>query len=309
MKKQLINLEPVKEQVRTKLVEKYNSTIFMNTDVVDVRVDIKEILEEYIASKQLTEPTVYITTEAYIKMRKLVDDVATEIGWYGTVTKCPGLDNVFVIEDILVYPQTVTGATCEQDDDKMFEFEMSLTTDQVNHKRFQGHSHVNMGVTPSGVDEQFYQDLLTQVTDYFIITVTNKAKAYTTRFYDIANNILYSDVPIKILLNDGTDLDTWFETAKKQLHNKVTYTTNTFKGSMLEGYRKPYTAEEQAKRFQSYKNPYDCDEEDDEETMVWDNRFGYIRKEDKDWYDAELGKESPKQDKPKGKRGRPKKRR
>ena len=193
MKKQLINLEPIKEQVRTKLIEKYNSTIFMNTDVIDVRVDIKEILEEYIKAKNLTEPTVYITTEAYLKMRKLVDEVSTEIGWYGTVTKCPGLDNVFVIEDILVYPQKVTGVTCEQDDDKMFEFEMSLTTDQVNHKRFQGHSHVNMGVTPSGVDEQFYQDLLTQVNDYFIITVTNKNKAYTTRFYDIANNILYSN--------------------------------------------------------------------------------------------------------------------
>lgn len=304
MKKQLINLEPVKEQVRTKLIEKYNSTIFMNTDVVDVRVDIKEILEEYIASKNLTEPTVYITTEAYLKMRKLVDDISTEIGWYGTVTKCPGLDNVFVIEDILVYPQTVTGATCEQDDDKMFEFEMSLTTDQVNHKRFQGHSHVNMGVTPSGVDEQFYQDLLTQVTDYFIITVTNKAKAYTTRFYDIANNILYSDVPIRILLNDGTELDTWFTKAKEQLHNRVV--TNTFKGSVLENY-KPYTAEDQAKRFQAQRNPYDCDEEDDD-PMVWDNRFGYIRKSDKDWFDDELDRETT-VNKPKGKRGRPKKRR
>ena len=48
MKKQLINLEPIKEQVRTKLIETYNSTIFMNTDVIDVRVDIKEILEEHI---------------------------------------------------------------------------------------------------------------------------------------------------------------------------------------------------------------------------------------------------------------------
>ena len=304
MKKQLINLEPVKEQVRTKLIEKYNSTIFMNTDVVDVHVDIKEILEEYIASKNLTEPSVYITTEAYLKMRKLVDDVSTEIGWYGTVTKCPGLDNVFVIEDILVYPQTVTGATCEQDDDKMFEFEMNLTTDQVNHKRFQGHSHVNMSVTPSGVDEQFYQDLLTQVNDYFIITVTNKNKAYTTRFYDIANNILYSDVPIHILLEDGTELDTWFTKAKEQLHNRAV--TNTFKGSVLEGHTKTYTAADQAKRFQKYSNPYDCYEEDD--PMVWDNRFGYIRQSEKDWYDDTLDKEMP-PSRPKGKRGKPKKRR
>lgn len=305
MKKQLINLEPVKEQVRTKLIEKYNSTIFMNTDTINIQVDIKEILKEYIESKHLTEPTVYITTEAYVKMRKLVDGVSTEIGWYGTVTKCPGLDNVFVIEDILVYPQTVTGVTCEQDDDKMFGFEMSLTTDQVNHKRFQGHSHVNMGVTPSGVDEQFYQDLLTQVTDYFIITVTNKNKAYTTRFYDIANNILYSDVPIKILLDDGTDLDAWFETAKNQLHNRVTYTApNNFKGSVLENH-KTYTAKEQAEHFKKYSSMYDYEEEDD--PMIWDKRFGYIRQSDKDWYDSELKLELSNQNKPRGKRGRPRK--
>ena len=299
MKKQLINLEPIKEQVRTKLIEKYNSTIFMNTDVIDVRVDIKEILEEHIKDKNLTEPTVYITTEAYLKMRKLVDEVSTEIGWYGTVTKCPGLDNVFVIEDILVYPQVVTGVTCEQDDDKMFEFEMSLTTDQVNHKRFQGHSHVNMGVTPSGVDEQFYQDLLTQVNDYFIITVTNKAGSYTTRFYDIANNILYSDVPIRVLLNDGTELDAWFNEAKEQLHNRTV--TNTFKGSVLENYN-PHT---NTKQYKTYRSPYDYDDEEDD-PMIWDKRFGYIRRSDKDWYDEELGKENI-VNKPKGKRGRPKK--
>ena len=300
MKKQLINLEPIKEQVRTKLIEKYNSTIFMNTDVIDVRVDIKEILEEYIKAKNLTEPTVYITTEAYLKMRKLVDEVSTEIGWYGTVTKCPGLDNVFVIEDILVYPQKVTGVTCEQDDDKMFEFEISLTTDQVNHKRFQGHSHVNMGVTPSGVDEQFYQDLLTQVNDYFIITVTNKAKSYTTRFYDIANNILYSDVPIRVLLNDGTELDVWFNEAKEQLHNKTV--TNTFKGSVLENYN-PHTT---TKQYKTYRSPYDYEEDEEDDPMIWDKRFGYIRQSDKDWYDEELGKENI-NNKPKGKRGRPKK--
>lgn len=303
MKKQLINLEPVKAQVREKLIEKYNSTIFMNTDTVDIRVDIKEILEEYISSKNLTEPTIYITTEAYCKMRKLVDDTATEIGWYGTVTKMPGLDSVYIIEDILVYPQKVTGATCEQDDDRMFEFEMSLTTEQVNMKRFQGHSHVNMGVTPSGVDEQFYQDLLTQVTDYFIITVTNKHGAYTTRFYDIENNILYSDVPIKILLGNGTDLEKWYEEAEDKLDEPkpVLNYTSSYKSNssnILNQTGKVYTAADQAKRFQ---NPYDDYDYDEDDQMVWDERFGYITKaEQKAWNKTYVTKSTVK-------RGRPRK--
>lgn len=183
-------------------------------------------------------------------MRKLVDDNTTEIGWYGTVTQMPGL-NAYVIEDIIVYPQTVTGTTCEQDDDKMFEFEMSLTTDQVNHKRFHGHSHVNMGTSPSGVDENFYQDLLSQTNDYFIITITNKRNEYTTRFYDIANNILYTDIPIQVLFTDGTDVESWFEGTTDKL------TQHTYSSSYKQ------------------KNIWDEDEDNDH---VWDESFGYVTK-------------------------------
>lgn len=282
MKKQLINLEPIKEQIKTKLIEKYNSTTFMNTDVVDIKVDIKELLEAYIAEKHLIEPNIFITPGAYVKMRKLVDDTTTEIGWYGTVTKYPGLNEVYVIEDIIVYPQRVTGATCVQDDNKMFEFEMSLTTEQVNHKRFHGHSHVNMGVSPSGVDEQFYQDILSQVNDYFIVTITNKRNEYTVRFYDMENNILYSDLPIRVLEDSGNTLDVWYEEVKTKLSEPKPVVTEN-KGS-LDWYNTAY-------REQHKYDPYD------EYDYEWDGRYGYVTKEELERYEK------------KGKRGRSSKKR
>lgn len=217
MRKQLIDFTPIREQIKQKLIEQYDSTTYMNTDTIKVQVNISELLDLYVKENNIPEPTVYITTQAYTKMSMLVDKTTTEIGWYGTVTKVPGLTGVYVIEDIIVYPQKVTGATCEQLDNKMFEFEMSLTTDQVNHKRFHGHSHVNMGTTPSGVDEQFYHDILTQVTDFFIITVTNKRNEYTTRVYDMEHNILFTDVPITVIDDEGLELDLWYEESKKQL--------------------------------------------------------------------------------------------
>ena len=244
--KSLINLEPVREQVRAKLLEKYDSTIYMNTSSVDIKIDVKEILEQYIADKQLEEPKVYITAEAYVKLRKLVDDTTTEIGWYGTVTKMPGFESVFVIDDILVYPQTVTGATCVQDDDRVFEFELNLSTDQVNRKRFHGHSHVNMGVTPSGVDEQFYQDILTQVDDYFIVMITNKSGAYYTRFYDMQNNILYTGIPVQVMLDNGIALEHWYDDATQNNIKEHTYTVPIKPGA-------------DKKNFQNsiFDNPYD----------------------------------------------------
>lgn len=231
MKKQLIDFTPIREQIKQKLIEQYDSTTYMNTDTIKVQVNISELLDLYVKENNIPEPTVYITTQAYTKMRMLVDKTTTEIGWYGTVTKVPGLTGVYVIEDIIVYPQKVTGATCEQLDNKMFEFEMSLTTDQVNHKRFHGHSHVNMGTTPSGVDEQFYHDILTQVTDFFIVTVTNKRNEYTTRFYDMEHNILFTDVPISVIDDEGLELDSWYEESKKQLEEPIV--VNKYYGNNL----------------------------------------------------------------------------
>lgn len=255
--KSLINLEPVREQVRTKLLEKYDSTIYMNTSSVDIKIDVKEILEQYITDKQLEEPKVYITAEAYVKLRKLVDDTTTEIGWYGTVTKMPGFESVFVIDDILVYPQTVTGATCVQDDDRVFEFELNLSTDQVNRKRFHGHSHVNMGVTPSGVDEQFYQDILTQVDDYFIVMITNKSGAYYTRFYDMQNNILYTGIPVQVMLDNGIALEHWYDDATQNNIKEHTYTAPIKPGA-------------DKKNFQNsiFDNPYDDYEYDPYESYA-----------------------------------------
>lgn len=241
MKKRLINLQPVKDKVRDKLIEKYNTTQFINmNDTIDIKLDVKDILEEYMNERQSTEPQIFITAEAYIKMRTLVDKTSTELGWYGFVSKLPGLDNVYVIEDIIVYPQKVTGATCEQDEDRMFEFEISLTTEQVRARRFQGHSHVNMGVTPSGVDEAFYQDLLSQVRDYYIIMVTNKRGDNHIRFYDMENNIVYTELELKVLLDNGTDIDKWYQ---EEVDNNLSKPTsiiansagnNNFKGSIFD---------------------------------------------------------------------------
>ena len=267
MKRSLINLTPMKDTIRTKLIEKYDSTTYLNTDTIDVRIDIKTLLDEYMTNRNIVEPTIFITSGAYVKMRHLVDKTSTEIGWFGTVTKVESLPNTYIIDDILVYPQTVSGATCEQDEDKMFEFEMSLTTDQVNRKRFQGHSHVNMGVTPSGVDENFYKDLLTQVTDYFIILVTNKHNAYHVRFYDVENNILYTDVPIHLMLDDGTEINTWYEEEANKLRTLVSQTqrpvNSNVAGSML-SFSSKYRQPQPQTHY-----PYEELDDDDSEWNKW----------------------------------------
>lgn len=279
---QLINLNPVKDIIREKLIEKYNSTTFMNTSKINISIDIADVLDSYIETKQIKEPTIYITPNAYLKMRKLVDATSSEIGWYGTVSEYPGLERVYLIDDIIVYPQTVTGATCEQDESKMFDFEMSLTTEQVNKKRFQGHSHVNMGVTPSGVDEAFYQDLLTQVTDYFIIAITNKRNEYTIRFYDIENNILYSNIPILLLLEDGSDLNLWYTEVIRNLQDR--------KVELPKPVESKFKFASDYYRHEESANPYD---------LYYDPTLGYVTEEEIKMFKPKAEKQNKK-----NKRGR-----
>lgn len=279
---QLINLNPVKDIIREKLIEKYNSTTFMNTSKINISIDIADVLDSYIETKQIKEPTIYITPNAYLKMRKLVDATSSEIGWYGTVSEYPGLERVYLIDDIIVYPQTVTGATCEQDESKMFDFEMSLTTEQVNKKRFQGHSHVNMGVTPSGVDETFYQDLLTQVTDYFIIAITNKRNEYTVRFYDIENNILYSNIPILLLLEDGSDLNLWYTEVIRNLQDR--------KIELPKPTESKFKFASDYYRHEESTNPYD---------LYYDPTLGYVTEEEIKMFKPKAEKQNKK-----NKRGR-----
>lgn len=244
---QLITLDPVKEVVKQKLIEQYDSTKFINTTSVHVNLDLKDILNTYVEQLQVPDPVICITTDAYAKMQTLVNETDTEIGWYGTVEKIEGLNETYLIKDILVYPQTVTGATCEQDDDRIFEFEMELTTEQVNEKRFHGHSHVNMGVTPSGVDESFYQDLLTQINDYLIVLVINKKGDYTLRFYDVEHNLMYSDLQLNVILNSGEQVMLWYnnniETKLKKptpVQTALPITTTTTKTKKSKKTSNPY---------------------------------------------------------------------
>jgi hypothetical protein len=86
------------------------------------------------------------------------------------------------------------------------------------------------------VDEQFYQDLLTQVNDFFIILVTNKKNENTIRFYDKENNIIYNNIEINILNEDGTLLDDWLDETKDAVITKASVATPAKQTSIFDGY-------------------------------------------------------------------------
>lgn len=181
--------------------------------------------------------TVYFTELAWLKMQTLIREFDKEVAWHGIAKRGEDTSkDEYYITDILVYPQEVTGATVNTDQEKYQMWLMSHDDEVFNNIRMQGHSHVNMGVTPSGVDTSLYDRILEQLDDdmFYIFMIWNKRKEKTIKIYDLAKNILFdtSDVTVEIL-DDGTGIEKFLKDAKDAVKDKPTTSTyqSNYRGS------------------------------------------------------------------------------
>ncbi|MCL2052845.1 MAG: hypothetical protein FWG90_00165 [Oscillospiraceae bacterium] len=96
-----------------------------------------------------------------------------------------------------------------------------LDDDTFNNIRMQGHSHVNMGVSPSGVDTSHRAKILEQLEQdmFYVFMIWNKSLSIHTLIYDIKNNIMYdnSDIPVKLLYDD--EMYSFLTDAKEKVKN------------------------------------------------------------------------------------------
>lgn len=148
------------------------------------------------------EATIIYSEKAWFKTIMLVETQKLEVGWYGICRRAEDDDTTFYIDDILVYPQAVTGATINPDDVKFAAWEDSLDDETFNNLRFHGHSHVNMGVFSSGTDEDFRMRRLSQLeeNEFFVFQVFNKRGEIHSAIYDSRNNIFYENKDITTLV-------------------------------------------------------------------------------------------------------------
>lgn len=170
--------------------------------------------------------------EAYAKMFALVDNFSSEVAWHGTVQR-DGLD--FYIEDILVYPQKVTGVTVNTDQAEYDTWMMELDDDTFSSLRMQGHSHVNMGVSPSGVDTTHQKQILEQLkgTDFYIFMIVNKHRDMFITIFDLASNVKFETEDIDLYIGPSDFAQKEFVDEAKSLVTTgyTSYTSSVSKNS------------------------------------------------------------------------------
>lgn len=189
--------------------------------------------------KEKTRAKILFTPEAYSKMISLLMSFSTEVAWHGVGKRADV--STFIISDILVYPQSVSGATVEMDTEKYAEWLMKNDEDdRFNHIIAQGHSHVLMQTSPSGVDLAHQEAILSQLTDdmYYIFMIWNKKLEHTTKIYDLENNVMYDDGDIEYgFVDSDYDVGQFVDEAKKLVVEKKysTITTNNNKTAIAKG--------------------------------------------------------------------------
>lgn len=192
--------------------------------------------------------TLYFAPIAWIKMTALVSRFETEVQWHGMVRRIS--ENEFEIYDILVPPHEVSGATVTSEYKSYIEWMDGLDDDTFNAVRFHGHSHVNMSVSPSSVDNKYRLDLVTQLPKptenddvFYIFLIINKKHEWSAEIYDLTNNALYGtdEICMECLLGDS-DLDSFIAEAKKVAVARTTYAYGShgnddgYNGSSYGGY-------------------------------------------------------------------------
>lgn len=159
--------------------------------------------------------TLYFTEVAWAKMQYLVAAYDSEVAWHGTVKRVEAGKSDFVVTDIFVYPQEVTGATVNTDQKGYREWmygteddpDSGLPDEIFNNLKFHGHSHVRMDTSPSPTDLEHQQSLVSQLDNdmFYIFIIMNKDNKRTVMIHDKAANTLFEteDVDVKVIRDEN----------------------------------------------------------------------------------------------------------
>lgn len=187
-------------------------------------------------------PRVLFKKRAYQKMMILVDDYSTEVGWHGTVVR--GEEEAeYIIEDIFVHPQTVTGATIRSDQ-KEQDLWLDGFEDEIFDKlKFQGHSHVNMSTTPSPTDCEQQEDIAALLRDdmFYVFAIVNKSRSIWMKIFDVKYNLVFEDSDIMYEIEEDYDFDVAaFRSEAKSQVKRFTYTGQYYYGRRWDPVTKTY---------------------------------------------------------------------
>lgn len=191
------------------------------------RFDGADIKFQKTLPKREERASVVFHPNAWTKMTLLLNKCDKEVAWHGVAHRADVEGkNIYLISDIVVYPQTVTSATVDMDTEKYAKWlQEHDEDDRFENLRMQGHSHVNMGVTPSGTDIGHQMDILSMLgpDSFYIFMIYNKRHEHYVRIFDMAKNTVFETADVDVSIYG---LDEFF----KEIKENVVERSYTYQG-------------------------------------------------------------------------------
>lgn len=189
---------------------------------------------------------VWFTPDAYTKMIALIQDSDKEVAWHGIAHRMEDQVGHYVISDILVYPQEVTGSTVNTD---QAEYENWLTKqddDVFNNLRMQGHSHVRMDTFASAIDLEHQAKIVQQLEGdmFYIFMIWNKYFKFTAKIYDLKINTLFEPGDISVqMVGASQGLAEFLKEARDMVKPKVYSGQGGYQGNYQNQNKTPTTTQ------------------------------------------------------------------
>ena len=164
-------------------------------------------------AKLIKDYTVIISEEAWTNIKLLVDLCPQEVAWVGTVERKETKKIVsYTIKDIFLPKQTVTSVTCTIDEEDYSRIMNEI--DNPEDLNLWGHSHANMGTTPSHQDLTEWKEKVETTGKFYIMMITNRKREVMCYVIDKINGVELENVKVVI----GSTVD---EEARKKMQKLI----------------------------------------------------------------------------------------
>lgn len=165
---------------------------------------------------------IWLTTETNQRIKSLVKMCKTEVGWWGLIQPVREGRNLVgvIVDEVIVPEQEVSAATVDADrsPEQIFSAMDQLTgagrAEEIGRLSYWGHSHVNMGVTPSGTDLGFWKEAAAgseEALKIFVATIHNKKGETFGRIYLSIPNVgtMQFDAQVDVVDARTPEYDAW----------------------------------------------------------------------------------------------------
>lgn len=179
-------------------------------------------------SKPIEKPPtgiVRFTEHALAKLTSLIIFADKEVAWHGFGEKVD--KGIYIIDDIIIYPQAVGPSTVRVDELEYSKWNVNMCcnqTEKFDRMCLHGHSHVNMGTSPSATDLDLQHDVIDMIPKdgFYIFMIMNKSFDINFKIVDNADGLVYTTPNIKLGTTNKVLSD-----LVKEYREMVRYNTST----------------------------------------------------------------------------------